>query len=128
MMTFGNIGRSLVCATVLLAGGNALACADNSFYPVVEGATWTYGSADGTSYTQSIIQVTADSFTVSMDLDIMGEGPMEMEFLCDEDGILSFANMQSMMPEGVEVEMVSAEGITYPTEWTVGTEWTSEIV
>ena len=127
MMTINRLTRSLICATVLLAGGSALACADNLYYPVVEGASWTYGSSDGTSYTQSIVAVTADSFTVRMDMG-MEEGPMEIEFLCDEDGILSFANMQSMMPEGVEMEMVSTEGITYPTEWAVGTEWNSEIV
>lgn len=129
MKMFRNLSRNLICATALLAGGTALACVDNAYYPVAEGATWTYSGSDGTGFTQSIVAVSADSFTVSMDMDMEGmDGPMEMEFLCDENGILSFANMQSMMPEGVEVEMVSVDGITYPTDWVVGAEWNSEIV
>lgn len=126
MKRMSAISRSLACTAALLVGGSALACMDNPFYPIAEGASWTYNSSDGSAYTQSVVALDADSFT--MRIEVGGTEPMDIKYLCDEEGVLSMASMESMLPEDVEMEIVSADGITYPNDLSVGQTWSSETV
>lgn len=116
--------RTLISASVLLLGGSVLACTDHPWYPTVAGATWTYSMADQT-FTQSIIEVTPESMTLRMELP--GQDPVDVAYTCGPEGILSAGMMDGIM-EGVEFEIVSMEGTTFPNSLTAGTEWDSEVV
>ena len=118
--------KGLAGIATLLLSGSALACYENPFYPVVEGASWTYQASDGSQFTQSITAVSADSFT--MQLDMGGDmEPMEMTYTCDEGGVLSTGGLAAAMPVGVDIEVVRAEGLTYPTDLSVGQTWHLEL-
>ena len=124
MKLLADARRILISASVLLLGGSVLACTDNPWYPTVAGATWTYSMA-GDTFTQSIVEVSADSMTVRMEMP--GQEPFEVSYGCGPDGILSAGFFDGIM-EGVEFEMVSMEGTTFPNDLTAGTQWDSEIV
>lgn len=116
--------RTIAATVGVLAAGSAFACMDNSYYPLVAGATWTY-QADGMTYSQSVLEVTADSVRVSVQFD--SEEAMEMTYQCGEDGVLVSSVLDGLV-EGMDFEILSQEGTSYPNVINVGDEWEEEIV
>jgi hypothetical protein len=104
----------------------------NPYYPVVEGAQWTYslsGMATGT-FNHSIIAVRPDGFT---DQDVFASGVTRTgEWKC-EDGALSALSPAESLSAMIQTEgmtasykTVSATGVTLPGIITPGTAWTQE--
>ena len=122
--------RIVISATLLLTAGSALACIDSTWYPAVPGATWTY-SMGSENYTQTIVDVTADSMIMRMEFP--GQEPMEFSYECTEGGMIQIGGMDDVL-SGMDVDMnmdmeiVSMEGLTYPNDLVAGTQWDSEMV
>lgn len=105
----------------LFVGSIGLAC-DNPFFPVREGATWTYrvstpGAAD-TVYTHELRDVTPDGFTL---VQIFEEESFGIRWLCVEGGLL--ASEFTVPVEGMTFETLAADGVTYPARLAVGDRW-----
>jgi hypothetical protein len=105
------------------------------FYPVVDGASWTYEYTSGGSYTLRIEETGEDTFTMTQ---IMSDEETEltMDWYCSEDGLLqgSFAQIdllgQATTEEGtpeMTFETLEWEGETLPAPelMEVGYTWTS---
>lgn len=122
------LSRALPVSLLLMAGTTALACADNLYFPVVEGASWTY-AMDGGQMTQSIRNVQSDSFTVQLDLNVGGTSETtEMTYTCAPDGSISTGGfspdlLDMDMGIDVEIEVLQQEGNDVPADWTVGNSW-----
>ncbi len=117
--------RKTLAATALAlgVGSAAFACIDNAYYPVTEGATVTYRTA-GMEMSQTFHDVSAGGFSVTMNVDGL-EDPLTMEYLCTEDGILA-PSMAGIMP-GLNMEILEMEGVSYPSDWSVGQTWENTI-
>lgn len=116
--------RAITATVGVLAAGSAFACMDNAYYPLVQGASWTYQS-EGMTYTQSVFEVSADS--VMLRVQFADQDPIDMTYQCDENGILVSSFMDGLV-EGMEFEILSQEGTSYPNHISVGDEWDEEIV
>lgn len=122
--------RILISAALLLTAGSALACIDSTWYPAVAGATWTY-SVGSENFTQTIVDVTADSMIMRMEMP--GQEPMEFSYECTEGGMIQIGGMDDLLGDmdmemDMNMEIVSMEGLTYPNELVAGTQWDSEMV
>lgn len=122
--------RTALAAIALAAGGFALACVNNPWFPTVEGATWTYSSS-GDTFTQSISGVTPTTFTMTIDT---ADGSVDIEYICREDGSIlvdmnstmaSMGAAEDLAEAGVEFELVFLDGVTFPTDFSVGATWES---
>jgi hypothetical protein len=105
------------------------ACA-NDYYPVIQGATWTYKStgspAGDYSFTDTISAVKSDSFTLTSQF---GELTRAQEWSCTEDGLVALQlggpavatlNSQDM---NFSFDVKKVEGVSYPFEMNPGDEW-----
>ncbi len=113
-------------ATTALAlglGSAALACMDNAYFPVTEGGTVTYRTG-GMEMTQTFHDVSAGGFSVTMNVEGL-EDPVTMDYLCTEDGILA-PSMSGIVP-GMNMEILEMDGVSYPSDWSVGQTWESTI-
>lgn len=102
----------------------------NPYYPVREGATWSYKSTGGPTgeytFTDTITSVRADGFTLSSQF---GELTRTQEWACKPEGLvalqlggpsaatLSSENMQ------LNLEVKNVSGVTFPSEINVGDQW-----
>jgi hypothetical protein len=102
----------------------------NPYYPVREGATWSYKSTGGPTgeytFTDTIASVRADGFTLSSQF---GELTRTQEWACKPEGLvalqlggpsaatLSSENMQ------LNLEVKNVSGVTFPSEINVGDQW-----
>lgn len=123
-----NFKKTVLSAVFLLGAGSALACIDNPYFPAVTGASWTYSVA-GDSYTQTIVEATAENMIVRMEMP--GQEPVEAEYLCTEDGILMSGLTGDLLDDldaSADVEVISMEGVTYPYDLEPGYNWQSEVV
>lgn len=112
---------ALVMGLALLAGAAFAAC-DSPVLPVIEGASWTYRSSDGSSYTQTIREVSDTGFTMVQLVD--GE-EFEVSWSCTGAGDLLAIDF-SVPVEGFEFETLEASGMTFPASLAVGDSWDSE--
>ena len=104
------------------------------FFPITEGANWTFQLSSGESYTMTVTNVTNESFTLTQDF-AESDLVMSVDWFCSGDGLLvgDFAQMdflnQSSGEDGVEMtfDTLSWEGETLPAEdlFEVGYEWTA---
>ncbi len=104
------------------------------FFPITEGAFWTFQLSTGESYTMTVTNVTDESFTLTQDF-TESDLVLSVDWFCSEDGLLvgDFAQVnflnQSGGEDGVEMtfDTISWEGETLPAEdlLEVGYEWTA---
>jgi hypothetical protein len=102
----------------------------NEYYPVVNGATWSYhGTSSETedfAYTNTISSVRDDGFTVTVEFD---EVTLVQEWACTPDGILALdsggGTTGTLTTSDINLEMATqnASGITYPKEILPGDTW-----
>lgn len=116
-------------ATTSGALGLTGACG-NAYYPIVEGRVLTYRSSFGgmeeSNYTMSFSDVSPTDFTVSTGAG--GADIISTTWHCTTEGMLSTTfNQLPGIVEGMEIEFVEAEGITFPTEeaFENGEGWTT---
>jgi len=105
------------------------ACA-NDYYPVVQGATWTYEStgspAGDYKFTDTISSVKSDGFSLTSQF---GDQTHNQEWSCKDEGL---AAMQLGMPAiaifhsqdmDFTFDVKKVDGVTYPTEMNPDKEW-----
>jgi hypothetical protein len=102
----------------------------NTYYPVVQGATWTYestGSPAGEySFTDTITSVRSDGFTLTSQV---GNLTRTQEWSCTEQGLvaqqpggpaLAILSSQDM---NFTFDVKKVDGFSYPLEMNAGDEW-----
>lgn len=102
----------------------------NPYYPVREGATWSYKSAGGPageySFTDTITAVRNDGFTLSTQ---MSNLTRTQEWDCTPEGLVALQlggapvamlNSQNMQ---VDLEVKNSSGITFPSQINIGDQW-----
>lgn len=104
------------------------------FFPVSEGANWTFQLSTGESYIMSTTDLTEESFTLTQDF-TDSDLVLTVDWFCSEDGLLQgdFAQVDFLNESGGEdgVEMtfdtLTWEGKTLPAadSLEVGYEWTA---
>jgi len=104
------------------------------FFPITEGANWTFQLSTGESYTMTVTNVTDESFTLTQDF-AESDLVLSVAWFCSDDGLMvgDFAQVdflnQSSGEDGAEMsfDTLSWEGETLPAEdlFEVGYEWTT---
>lgn len=107
----------------------ATAC-DNLYYPIIEGATWTYNESDPSfdpfSYTDVIAAVGAERFTLNTQFPNISR---VQEWACGPDGLtgLEFsggsAGSLTAAGETAQFQTTAVTGVTLPTSIAPGDEW-----
>jgi len=102
----------------------------NTYYPVREGATWSYKStgspASEYSFTDMITSVREDGFTLTSQL---GDLTRTQEWECKPEGLVALqlggASAATLNNENMDLNLVVDEvsGVTYPSQITSGDEW-----
>ena len=102
----------------------------NVYYPVREGATWTYkntGSPAGEfNFTDTVRSVRADGFTLTSQLN---ELTWTQEWACQPEGLVALelggAPAVTLTAQGIDLdlEINSVSGVTFPREITAGDQW-----
>jgi hypothetical protein len=112
-----------------LMTGNAASTCDHPYFPIRDGARWTYTSniqgIKPTQYTRTIEQLSGDTFTMRQSF---GEVSTDFRWKCGSQGLSSpeygavgGSNSQFKM------EVVSFSGVMFPpaSKWVVGSTWTA---
>ena len=110
------------------AAGEGL-CA-NAYYPVREGATWSYKSTSGPagdfSFTDTITSVREDGFTLTSQFDDLTR---TQEWACKPEGLVALQlggpsaatlNTQDMQ---LNLTVNNVSGVTFPSQITTGDQW-----
>lgn len=102
----------------------------NAYYPVRQGATWTYKSAGGSageySFTDTITSVREDGFTLSTQF---GNLARAQEWSCQPEGLVALqfggapAAMLSAQNMELNLEVTNVSGITFPSQINAGDQW-----
>jgi uncharacterized protein DUF3108 len=102
----------------------------NAYYPVHEGATWSYKSTGGPtgeySFTDTITSVRADGFTLSSQF---GDLTRTQEWACKPEGLVALqlggTSAATLNSENMQLnlEVKNVNGVTYPSEINVGDQW-----
>jgi len=102
----------------------------NAYYPVRQGATWTYKSTGGPageySFTDSIASVRADGFTLSTQI---GDINRTQEWNCTTEGLAALqlggapAAMLNSQNVQLNLDVNNATGITFPSQIDPGDQW-----
>ena len=102
----------------------------NMYYPVREGATWTYkntgGPAGEFSFTDTVTSVREDGFTLTSQLD---DSSWTQEWACQQEGLVALqlggAPAVTLNAQGVrlDLEISNVSGVTFPKEITAGDQW-----
>ncbi len=103
---------------------------DNTYFPVVEGATWTYqssgGPVGGYGFTDTITSVRADGFTLTSQFD---ELTRTQEWSCTREGLVALQlggtsaatlNSQEMQ---VNLNVSNVSGVSFPATINPGDTW-----
>lgn len=117
-------------APVTSGGGMPVAgegqCA-NAYYPVREGATWSYTSTGSTSgnysFTDTITSVRDDGFTLTSQFDNLTR---TQEWACKPEGLVALqlgGGAVTAQNLDLQVDTQNTTGVSYPNEITVGDEW-----
>ncbi len=91
------------------------------YFPVSEGAFWTFQEASGQEYTLSVDQTSTDTFTLTQNFDI-SDLTLKMDWYCSEDGLLNgtftqvdlFDQMTGPDDPEITFEALEWEGSTLP--------------
>ncbi len=99
----------------------------NQYYPVRQGATWSYlstGSPAGNfSYTDSITAVGADGFTLTSQFKDLTR---TQEWACKPEGLVALqlgGGALTSQNLKLQVDTQNASGVTYPAKINAGDEW-----
>ena len=102
----------------------------NAYYPVREGATWTYKSTGGPageySFTDTITSVRDDGFTLSTQLDDLAR---TQEWTCRPEGLVAMqlggAPAALLNSQGVQLalDVKETSGVTFPSQIQPGDQW-----
>jgi hypothetical protein len=102
----------------------------NAYYPVREGATWTYQSTGGPageySFTDTITEVRDDGFTLSTEI---AELTRTQEWSCSAEGLLALqfggapAAMLNSQNMQLNLDVINASGVTFPRDINPGDQW-----
>jgi hypothetical protein len=119
--------------TATLAGstpGTELGFCSNTYYPVRQGATWTYKSTGGPageySFTDTITAVGADGFTLSTQI---GDLVRTQEWTCTAEGLTALqlggapAAMLNSQNIQLNLDIDNATGVTFPSQINPGDQW-----
>ena len=120
-------------ATATVAGSTPAAegglCA-NAYYPVQEGATWTYRSTGGPggeySFTDTIRSVRDDGFTLSTEI---GSLTRTQEWTCTPEGLSALqlggapAAMLNSQNIQMDLDATNASGMAFPNQIDPGDRW-----
>ncbi|MGZ9234837.1 MAG: TapB family protein [Anaerolineales bacterium] len=102
----------------------------NVYYPVREGATWSYKSTGGPageySFTDTVAAVREDSFTLSTQI---ADLTRSQEWTCRPQGLAALqlggapAAMLNAQNIQLDLEVTNASGVTFPREIHPGDQW-----
>ena len=102
----------------------------NLYYPVRQGATWTYKSTGGPageySFTDTITSVREDGFTLSTQI---GDLTRTQEWTCSAEGLAALqlggapAAMLNSQNIQLNLDINNAAGVTFPREINPGDQW-----
>ena len=120
-------------APVTSGGGMPVAgaglCA-NAYYPVREGATWTYastgGPAGGYGFTDTITSVRDEGFTLTTEFDQLTR---TQEWGCTPEGLVALqlggTSAASLNTDNMQAvfDVTNVHGVTYPSEMKPGDAW-----
>jgi hypothetical protein len=105
------------------------------FFPITEGASWTYQSTMGEAYTLNLSEVETDTFVMTQTLQD-SDTTFTIDWYCSEDGILrgTFAQVDLLAEtSGEETPEITFETLEWsgetlpdPAKWETGYTWTSE--
>lgn len=110
-------------------GAAAGLCA-NTYYPVREGATWTYKSTGGPageySFTDTIPSIHENGFTLSTQI---GDLTRTQEWTCSAEGLaalqLGGAPAAMLNAQGIQMNLnvTNGNGVTFPSQINAGDQW-----
>ena len=102
----------------------------NPYYPVHQGATWTYKSTGGPggeySFTDTISSVRQDGFTLSTQI---GDITRSQEWTCSEQGLTALqlggapAAMLNSQNIQLNLNVSNITGVTFPSQINPGDQW-----
>ena len=102
----------------------------NLYYPVRQGATWTYKSTRGPageySFTDTITSVRQDGFTLSTQI---GQLTRAQEWTCTAEGLSALqlggapAAMLNSQNIQLNLDINNATGVTFPSQINPGSQW-----
>lgn len=102
----------------------------NVYYPIRQGATWTYKSTGGPageySFTDTISAVRADGFTLSTQI---GNLTRTQEWTCTAEGLAALqlggapAAMLNSQNIELNLDINNATGLTFPSQISPGSQW-----
>src|SRR5688500_4373599 len=102
----------------------------NAYYPVRQGATWSYKSTDGPageySFTDTITSVREDGFTLATQFEDLTR---TQEWACRPEGLVALqlggapAAMLSSQDMQLNLEVKNASGVTFPSQINAGDQW-----
>ena len=102
----------------------------NTYYPIRQGATWTYKSTGGPageySFTDTIASARADGFTLSTQI---GNISRTQEWTCTVEGLAALqlggapAAMLNSQNIQLNLDITNATGVTFPSQILPGDQW-----
>jgi hypothetical protein len=100
----------------------------NPFFPIVEGASWTYNTtgAGASTYTRSVAEVRDNGFTLTH---TTSGSPtvLRIDYECTEDGLVSGTLGGLPAAGGFSLKVTGFSGTNFPPadQWQVGNTWTA---
>jgi hypothetical protein len=102
----------------------------NTYYPVRQGATWTYKSTGGPageySFTDTITAIRNDGFTLSTQI---GDITRTQDWTCSAEGLAALqlggapAAMLNSQDINLNLNVSNVSGVTFPTQINPGDQW-----
>jgi hypothetical protein len=106
----------------------------NTYYPVRQGATWTYRSSGGPageySFTDTITSVREDGFTLSTQI---GDLTRTQEWTCKPEGLVALqlggapAAMLNSQNIQLNLDVKDSKGVTFPSQMNAGDQWQQNV-
>jgi hypothetical protein len=124
---------TLEAPTATGAAPNAGACS-NSYYPVVNGATWNYTGSGGPngdySYTDTISEIRADGFTITTVID--NSVTTTQQWSCKPEGLTAlqlpgFVTILAMQQSNATLQTSDIQGVTLPAAISPGDDWSYQL-
>jgi hypothetical protein len=101
---------------------------DNPYYPVVDGATWTYTNNSIGQFTHTLNVSDDQIFTIQV---ISGDTTFNIEGQCTQDGVILMDNSLTTTAQSSDgagtVTTTNQDGVTLPNDIQVGDDWSQTI-
>lgn len=115
-------------ATEAPAVKNANDQCDNPYYPVVDGASWTYAGSTTGQFTHTLNVSQDQLFTIII---TSNDTVFNMEGQCTEDGVILMDSGMSTTAQSADgtgtVTTTNQDGVTLPNDIQVGDDWSQTI-